>query len=242
METRPYVSWDLIENFMVDSFVAVGVPRDDAKICADVLLESDRRGIESHGCNRFKPIYIDRINAGIQKPVTDYEILKETKTTIVADAHDACPLLQLRKNIDMVGKPAAPVHILIGKVMERTSSARSAFTVEDDARKAKLGQFFKTAHDLPAGDAASVLEGLRYVIRLHTSINVIDQRIALIRIKVCRIDQDTVQIIAVFALYRESFGDDISLFEQTRDISTDDLPDKAAVSSAHDGLRGTVCP
>ena len=51
-------------------------------------MERDRRGIESHGCNRFKPIYIDRINAGIQNPVTNYEVLKETPTTLVVDAHD----------------------------------------------------------------------------------------------------------------------------------------------------------
>ncbi|MCQ2752705.1 MAG: Ldh family oxidoreductase [Bacilli bacterium] len=32
----------------------VGVPEDDAKIVADVLLESDHRGIESHhGCNHL---------------------------------------------------------------------------------------------------------------------------------------------------------------------------------------------
>ena len=87
-ETRPYVAWDLVENFMIDAFKAVGVPEDDAGICAEVLLESDRRGIESHGCNRFKPIYIDRINAGIQKPVTEYEVIKDTPTTLVVDAHD----------------------------------------------------------------------------------------------------------------------------------------------------------
>ncbi len=63
-ETRPYVSWEQIGGFMEDAFVAYGVPREDAKICADVLMESDRQGIESHGCNRFKPIYIDRIKAG----------------------------------------------------------------------------------------------------------------------------------------------------------------------------------
>lgn len=85
---RPYVSWDIIGNFMADAFKTVGVPEEDSKICADVLMESDRRGIESHGCNRFKPIYIDRINAGIQNPVTEYEILKETPTTLVVDAHD----------------------------------------------------------------------------------------------------------------------------------------------------------
>ena len=31
---------------MIDAFKAVGVPEEDARICADVLLESDRRGIE----------------------------------------------------------------------------------------------------------------------------------------------------------------------------------------------------
>ena len=87
-ETRPYISWEMIEGFMIDTFVAYGVPLEDAKICTDVLLESDRRGIESHGCNRFKPIYLDRIDQGILYPVTEYEVVKETPTTLVVDAHD----------------------------------------------------------------------------------------------------------------------------------------------------------
>ena len=88
VETRPYVSWKLMEDFVVDAFKGHGVPEEDARICADVLLESDRRGIESHGVNRFKPIYIDRLVAGIQKPVTEFEILRETATTAVVDGHD----------------------------------------------------------------------------------------------------------------------------------------------------------
>lgn len=87
-ETRPYVAWDVMNSFMIDAFKGYGVPEADAKICADVLLESDRRGIESHGCNRFKPIYIDRIVKGTLLPVTNIEIIKETPTTIVMDAHD----------------------------------------------------------------------------------------------------------------------------------------------------------
>ena len=102
METRPYVSWDLIGNFMTDAFKAVGVPEEDARICADVLMESDRRGIESHGCNRFKPIYIDRINAGIQNPVTEYEVLKETPTTLVVDAHDGMGMVASYKAMNSI--------------------------------------------------------------------------------------------------------------------------------------------
>lgn len=85
---RVIVDWETINNFVIDAFVGVGVPREDAAICADVLLESDRRGIESHGVNRFKPIYIDRIVAGIQQPVTKFEIVRETPTTAVVDGHD----------------------------------------------------------------------------------------------------------------------------------------------------------
>lgn len=80
--------WNLITDFVTDAFVGYGVPREDAEICTDVLLESDKRGIESHGCNRFKPIYIDRIVAGIQQPVTNFEIVKETPCTAVVDGHD----------------------------------------------------------------------------------------------------------------------------------------------------------
>ena len=87
MDNRAYVSWDLMNSFLTDAFVGYGVPKEDAAICADVLLESDRRGIESHGCNRFKPIYIDRIKKGTLLPVTNIEIIKETPTTVVMDAH-----------------------------------------------------------------------------------------------------------------------------------------------------------
>ena len=82
------VGWQLIEDFVVDAFVGYGVPRDDARICADVLLEADRRGIESHGVNRFKPIYVDRIVEGIQQPVTEFEVVREGPTTAVVDGHD----------------------------------------------------------------------------------------------------------------------------------------------------------
>ena len=87
-ETRPFVPWEQMNSFMIEVFKGYGVPEEDAAICADVLLESDRRGIESHGCNRFKPIYIDRIVKGTLLPVTNIEIIRETPTTVVMDAHD----------------------------------------------------------------------------------------------------------------------------------------------------------
>ncbi len=101
MDERKWVSWDFIEDFMVSAFQKIGVPLEDAKVCADVLMESDRRGIESHGCNRFKPIYIDRINAKIQRPITKIDVLRETATTAVLDANDGMGMVVSKKAMQM---------------------------------------------------------------------------------------------------------------------------------------------
>lgn len=100
-ETRPFISWQLADDFMTAVFEKMGVPTEDARLCADVLLESDRRGIESHGCNRFKPIYIDRIKSGILNPATKIDILKETPTTAVLDANDGMGMVASKKAMDM---------------------------------------------------------------------------------------------------------------------------------------------
>ena len=120
MENRPYVSWELMNAFLTDAFCAYGVPRDDAALCADVLLESDRRGIESHGCNRFKPIYIDRIVAGIQKPVTEIEILKETPTTVVVDAHDGMGMVASSRTMKMLIEKAKTYGLAMGAIRNST--------------------------------------------------------------------------------------------------------------------------
>lgn len=100
-ETRPFISWQLADDFMTAVFEKMGVPPEDARLCSDVLLESDRRGIESHGCNRFKPIYIDRIKSGILNPVTKIDVLKETPTTAVLDANDGMGMVASKKAMDM---------------------------------------------------------------------------------------------------------------------------------------------
>ena len=76
-ETRPFIPWELVDDFMAAVFVKLGVPEEDARLCSDVLMQSDKWGIESHGCNRFKPIYVDRIRKGILNPVTKIDVLKE---------------------------------------------------------------------------------------------------------------------------------------------------------------------
>jgi LDH2 family malate/lactate/ureidoglycolate dehydrogenase len=83
-----FASFEKLEAFMKDVFIKAGVPPQDAAVCAEILIESDKRGIDSHGVGRFKPIYIDRIKDGIQNPVTNFEIVKDHLATAVVDGHD----------------------------------------------------------------------------------------------------------------------------------------------------------
>jgi len=87
-ETTYHLDFDTLERFMVDVFLGQGVPREDAEVCAEVLITSDKRGIDSHGIGRLKTIYYDRIKQGIQNPVTNFEIVREGPTTAVIDGHD----------------------------------------------------------------------------------------------------------------------------------------------------------
>lgn len=120
METRPYVSWQMINDFMVDVFAAYGVPREDAAVCADVLLESDRRGIESHGCNRFKPIYLDRIKNGTLLPVTKMDILKEGPTTVVMDANNGMGMVASYKMMEILIEKAKVYGVAMGTITNST--------------------------------------------------------------------------------------------------------------------------
>ena len=120
METRPYVPWDLMNRFLIDAFKGYGVPEDDAKICADVLLESDRRGIESHGCNRFKPIYIDRIVNGTLLPKTKMDIVKDTPTTAVMDANNGMGMVASYHMMEMLIEKASKVGMAGGTICNST--------------------------------------------------------------------------------------------------------------------------
>jgi L-2-hydroxycarboxylate dehydrogenase (NAD+) len=96
-----WVDFDIMEQFMVDVFTGIGVPLEDAKVCADVLITSDKRGIDSHGVNRLKPMYYDRIKKGIQNPVTDFEVIREGPTTAVVNGNTGMGHLIAKKSMQM---------------------------------------------------------------------------------------------------------------------------------------------
>ena len=86
MTETTYIPVNVVESFIMDVFQGLGVPEEDARICTDVLITADLRGIESHGVARLK-YYYDRIRRGQHRVETKMEIVKETETTALVDGH-----------------------------------------------------------------------------------------------------------------------------------------------------------
>ncbi len=115
-----WIDFETMERFMVDVFMGVGVPAEDARICADVLITADRRGIDSHGIGRLKTIYYDRIKAGIQYPVTHFEIVRDGPATAVVDGHDGMGHVIARRAMEMAIEKAGSLGL--GMVAVRNST------------------------------------------------------------------------------------------------------------------------
>ncbi|MBB6478941.1 Ldh family oxidoreductase [Spirochaeta isovalerica] len=96
-----WMDFQTLENFMKQVLLKSGIPEKDAHIISDILIESDKRGIDSHGIGRLKPIYIDRIDDGIVNPVTKIDIIKETETTAVLDGNNGMGHVVSRKAMEM---------------------------------------------------------------------------------------------------------------------------------------------
>ncbi len=81
-----FIDANILKNFMQDVYIGLGVPKEDAKIIADVLITSDLRGIESHGIQRCK-MYYDRIKQGIYEKNTKIDVIKDGPTTALWDGN-----------------------------------------------------------------------------------------------------------------------------------------------------------
>lgn len=115
------IPFDQLESFMSAVLQAIGVPADDARICADVLITSDKRGIDSHGVGRLKSIYYDRIvHQKIQQPVTQFDIVRDIAATAVVDGHHGMGMVIGKRCMDMAIEKACTYGL--GMVVARNST------------------------------------------------------------------------------------------------------------------------
>ena len=74
MTDNTLVKMEVLDQFMVSLFTANGLSEEDARICSEVLLMADLRGIDSHGVARL-PYYIGKLKNGTVKPHPDIRVV-----------------------------------------------------------------------------------------------------------------------------------------------------------------------
>lgn len=83
----------------------VGVPEDEAEITAEVMVDTNARGIESHGV-RWLDIYLKRIQAGGVNPVTKIDVVKDKGSLLILDANNGLGQVAMTKAVEMGIKKA----------------------------------------------------------------------------------------------------------------------------------------
>jgi len=84
-ETTPGVQAESLSDFCVRVFQKMGVPEEDARITADVLVTADLRGIDSHGVARLRR-YVNGLRDGMMIAQPQVQVVTDTPTTALIDA------------------------------------------------------------------------------------------------------------------------------------------------------------
>jgi len=82
-ETR--IPFQKLISFCTETLEELGVPNEDARITAEVLVEADLRGINSHGVARMSR-YVTGIQQGMMHPKPNPKTVLETQSTATIDA------------------------------------------------------------------------------------------------------------------------------------------------------------
>lgn len=94
------ISSEKLRQFTQEVFVACGMPIADAKLAADVLIEADLRGIDSHGVARLSG-YVRLYEAGRANMHAVHTLIHETPSTATIDAAGGLGLVVAPKAMDI---------------------------------------------------------------------------------------------------------------------------------------------
>ena len=82
MEQR--VGHEVLEQFVAGALAQLGVPEEDARVTAEVLVSADLRGIDSHGVARTRR-YVQGLRDGVMLARPDIRVVHETPVTALLD-------------------------------------------------------------------------------------------------------------------------------------------------------------
>lgn len=97
---------DTLRTFAVAAYESVGMAGDDAAIVAAVQLDSDRRGVDTHGLARL-PWYVARLRSGDNNPRPEITVERSTAVSALLDGDNGLGQLVCTRAIETAIATAA---------------------------------------------------------------------------------------------------------------------------------------
>jgi LDH2 family malate/lactate/ureidoglycolate dehydrogenase len=91
---------DQIYEVCLETLKSFGFSEEDSKYGAEVLYESDLRGVESHGIARLQ-FYADFLRTGMINRDAELELVSETRSMAYMNGHDGLGIVQAPRAMDL---------------------------------------------------------------------------------------------------------------------------------------------
>ena len=86
LDDAVFVQGDALKSTVAPIFEKMGVPADDAQLAADVLVQADLRGVDTHGVSNMLRSYITGYQNGSINPRPDWKVIRESPSTANIDS------------------------------------------------------------------------------------------------------------------------------------------------------------
>ena len=94
------VNPEKLRVFVANLFKAAELPENDAETVAQILVEADLRGVESHGVTRLRG-YFQMMGSGLLNPYPKVAVLRETESTAMLDGDMGFGMVVARQAMEM---------------------------------------------------------------------------------------------------------------------------------------------
>jgi len=98
--TDPRIAAPQLAAFVARTFIAAGLRRDDADTLAQLMVEADLRGSDTHGVIRL-PLYVRRIRAGGVKARPDIRLVSDRPSAALIDGDNGMGHLVMRRAAEL---------------------------------------------------------------------------------------------------------------------------------------------
>jgi LDH2 family malate/lactate/ureidoglycolate dehydrogenase len=99
-DSPPRVSVAVLQDFVARTFVAAGLPEDDAAGVAQLMVEASLRGSDTHGVIRM-PLYVRRIRGGGVNPRPNIRVVSEKPSAALIDGDNGFGHLVMRRATEL---------------------------------------------------------------------------------------------------------------------------------------------